>query len=153
MKTSAVFLAMGAALTRAQAPGDVPINCAQANANYCMEDGSDIILRCDENAIGVPARCSPNLSGYPPSGGFATCWQSSEEAGDAACEKNVSWPNMILYWLSANVNLGTCSVSSMPNLLALLSPWLAMSVLPHTLIRRLLLVLLTLHPTPPLPPP
>jgi hypothetical protein len=88
MRAIIVLLSATAALATPGTPGDVPINCARANANYCM--GADIILRCDSNAIGTPGRCTPNLSGYPPAGGVASCWQSSEEAGDAACEKNVS---------------------------------------------------------------
>jgi hypothetical protein len=89
MRSSTFLIATAAAVVRAQTPGDdVPINCAKPNANYCME--ADIILRCDENAIGIPARCSPNLSGYPPAGGVASCWESGDEVGDAACEKNVS---------------------------------------------------------------
>jgi hypothetical protein len=88
MRAIIVLLSATAALATPGTPGDVPINCARANANYCM--GADIILRCDSNAIGTPGRCTPNLSGYPPAGGVANCWQSSEEAGDAACEKNVS---------------------------------------------------------------
>jgi len=87
MRSSTFLIATAAAVVRAQTPGDdVPINCAKPNANYCME--ADIILRCDENAIGIPARCSPNLSGYPPAGGVASCWESGDEVGDAACEKN-----------------------------------------------------------------
>jgi hypothetical protein len=89
MKTAIVAFATSLAVAHAQGgpePGDVPINCAQANANYCF--GGDIILRCDENGMGLRGRCSANLVGYPPSGGSATCWESSVEAGDAACQKN-----------------------------------------------------------------
>lgn len=92
MKSSTLIVAATAAVVHATAsnPGDVPYNCAKANANYCL--GGDIILRCDENAIGTPGKCSANLSGYPPAGGIASCWESAVEAGDAACEKNVSLP-------------------------------------------------------------
>lgn len=86
MKTSAIIVAAAAALVSANNPGDVPYSCAKANAAYCL--GGDIILRCDENSVGTPGRCSDNLSGYPPAGGVATCWESSKEAGDAACAKN-----------------------------------------------------------------
>ncbi|QPH04336.1 hypothetical protein C2857_001261 [Epichloe festucae Fl1] len=89
MKTAVVALATYVAVVSA-APGavlpGVPINCAKANANYCMS--GDIILRCDASGMGARGRCSANVAGYPPAGGAATCYQSSEEAGDAACQKN-----------------------------------------------------------------
>ncbi|GAB0135363.1 hypothetical protein EsDP_00003704 [Epichloe bromicola] len=89
MKTAVVALATSVAVVSA-APGAVlpgaPINCAKANANYCMS--GDIILRCDASGMGTRGRCSANVAGYPPAGGAATCYQSSEEAGDAACQKN-----------------------------------------------------------------
>lgn len=89
MKSTALLLgAAAAAMAAPQAPGDSPVNCAKPNVNYCV--AADIILRCDENAMGYPARCSPNLSGYPPAGGVASCWESGHETGDAACAKNVS---------------------------------------------------------------
>ncbi|KAG6019525.1 hypothetical protein E4U41_003182 [Claviceps citrina] len=67
-------------------PPDVLINCAKPNANYCMS--GDIILRCDARSLGTRGRCSDNVAGYAPAGGIASCYQSSEEAGDAACQKN-----------------------------------------------------------------
>ncbi|KAM3466103.1 hypothetical protein MY5147_008044 [Beauveria neobassiana] len=67
-------------------PSGTKINCAKPNASYCM--GGDIILRCGPDALGEPARCSANVSGYPPAGGVAECWESSRDAGDAACQKN-----------------------------------------------------------------
>ncbi|KAL1837566.1 hypothetical protein VTJ49DRAFT_3647 [Mycothermus thermophilus] len=61
------------------------------NAAFCAGDslGTDIIIRCN-GTQGQPGRCSNNLSGQPPIGAIypARCWQSSDEAGDAACEKN-----------------------------------------------------------------
>ncbi|KAM3563931.1 hypothetical protein ARSEF4850_002071 [Beauveria asiatica] len=60
-------------------PSGTKINCAKANASYCM--GGDIILRCGPDALGEPARCSP-------AGAVAECWESSRDAGDAACQKN-----------------------------------------------------------------
>lgn len=89
MKTSAVIVAVAAALVSAQAPpeGTNKVSCAKPNAAYCM--GGDIILRCDGNSIGTAGRCSDNVAGYPPAGGVAECYQSSELAGDAACQKNV----------------------------------------------------------------
>ncbi|TFB05420.1 hypothetical protein CCMA1212_003181 [Trichoderma ghanense] len=88
MKTSAVIVAVAAALVSAQAPpeGTNKVSCAKPNAAYCM--GGDIIVRCDGNSIGTAGRCSDNVAGYPPQGGVAECWQSSELAGDAACQKN-----------------------------------------------------------------
>jgi hypothetical protein len=65
--------------------------CAKPNAAYCAGSslGTDIIIRCDASGRGQPGRCSNNLVGQPPQGTFpALCWQSSETAGDAACEKN-----------------------------------------------------------------
>ncbi|KAK2593539.1 hypothetical protein QQS21_008762 [Conoideocrella luteorostrata] len=89
MKTTIVALATSVAVVAA-APGGIPsgtpINCAKPNANYCM--AGDIILRCDGNGMGTRGRCSDNVAGYPPAGGVASCYQSSEEAGDAACQKN-----------------------------------------------------------------
>ncbi|KAL7821233.1 hypothetical protein V8C44DRAFT_313934 [Trichoderma aethiopicum] len=88
MKTSAVIVAVAAALVSAQAPpeGTNKVSCAKPNASYCM--GGDIIVRCDGNSVGTAGRCSDNVAGYPPLGGVAECWQSSELAGDAACQKN-----------------------------------------------------------------
>ena len=90
MKTSAIFLTAAAALASAQytAESDGTYKCDKPNTNYCI--GGDIILRCDANAKGTPGRCSANLSGYPPAGGVASCYESVKGAGDAACEKNVS---------------------------------------------------------------
>lgn len=93
MKTAATIVALSAAAVIADPqahglPAGTKIDCSKPNANYCM--GGDIILRCNGDAIGTKGRCSDNLSGYPPAGGVATCMQSSELAGDAACVKNVS---------------------------------------------------------------
>ncbi|KAL6699151.1 hypothetical protein J3F84DRAFT_365066 [Trichoderma pleuroticola] len=88
MKTSALFVAVTAALVSAQAPpeGTNKVTCAKPNANYCY--GGDIIVRCDANGVGTAGRCSDNVAGYPPLGGVAECWQSTETSGDAACQKN-----------------------------------------------------------------
>ncbi|KAF1731180.1 hypothetical protein CRV24_009259 [Beauveria bassiana] len=95
MKTAAaaaaatVILAAGLVAAEPQhhaLPSGTKINCAKPNASYCM--GGDIILRCGPDALGEPARCSANVSGYPPAGGVAECWESSRDAGDAACQKN-----------------------------------------------------------------
>ncbi|KYK60402.1 hypothetical protein DCS_01539 [Drechmeria coniospora] len=88
MKNSAFFAATLAAVAASATGIDDAdkVNCARPNANYCI--GGDIILRCDENSIGTKGRCSANVSGYPPFGGTAECFESSEEAGDAACQKN-----------------------------------------------------------------
>ncbi|KAG6010483.1 hypothetical protein E4U21_006485 [Claviceps maximensis] len=90
MKAAIIALAASAAVVSAapggEIPFDVPINCAKPNANYCM--AGDIILRCDGNKIGHRGRCSDNVAGYPPFGGIASCYQSSQDSGDAACQKN-----------------------------------------------------------------
>ncbi|KAL7944208.1 hypothetical protein V8C42DRAFT_83473 [Trichoderma barbatum] len=87
MKTSAVLVAVAAALVSAQAPpeGTNKINCAKPNSNYCL---GDIIVRCDEHSVGTAGRCSANVAGYPPAGGVASCYESAKDAGDAACVKN-----------------------------------------------------------------
>ncbi|KAG5967120.1 hypothetical protein E4U58_002285 [Claviceps cyperi] len=90
MKAAAVVLAISPVVVSAIAsggpPAGVPVNCAKAKANYCL--GGDIILRCDADSVGIQGRCSDNVAGYPPFGGIASCQQSSELAGDAACVKN-----------------------------------------------------------------
>ncbi|KAG6063925.1 hypothetical protein E4U32_000766 [Claviceps aff. humidiphila group G2b] len=90
MKAAAVVLAISPVVVSAIAsggpPAGVPVNCAKANANYCL--GGDIILRCDADSVGIQGRCSDNVAGYPPFGGIASCQQSSELAGDGACVKN-----------------------------------------------------------------
>ena len=96
MKTAAVAVALSAAVVSANPqrqhglPEGTEINCSKPNANFCMGEDTDIILRCDENGVGTRGRCSDNVAGYPPAGGTATCWQSDRLAGDAACVKNVS---------------------------------------------------------------
>ncbi|KAL6880826.1 hypothetical protein J3F83DRAFT_5326 [Trichoderma novae-zelandiae] len=88
MKTSAVIVAVAAALVSAQAPpeGTNKVSCAKPNSAYCL--AGDIIIRCDGNSVGTAGRCSDNVAGYPPLGGVAECWESSKLAGDAACQKN-----------------------------------------------------------------
>lgn len=89
--TTAIVLSAAAAMANPQRQHGLPegskVDCSKPNANFCM---GDIILRCDENAVGTPGRCSDNVSGYPPAGGVATCYESDRLAGDAACMKNVS---------------------------------------------------------------
>ena len=91
MKSSTLVAAAAAAAAATVAATGLPdatkIKCTKANANYCIDDG--IILRCDGDAIGTKVRCSDMVAAYPPAGGPATCRQSSMEAGDAVCEKNV----------------------------------------------------------------
>lgn len=82
MKTSAIFLSCLLAVAEA---GNI-FNCTKPSANFCL--GGDIILRCDGNGVGKAGRCSNNLAGYAPIGGPASCFQSSADAGDAACVKN-----------------------------------------------------------------
>ncbi|KAG5919727.1 hypothetical protein E4U61_000613 [Claviceps capensis] len=90
MKAAAVVLAISPVVVSAIASGGPPagalVNCAKPNANYCL--GGDGILRCGADSIGIQGRCSDNVAGYPPFGGMASCQESSELAGDAACVKN-----------------------------------------------------------------
>ena len=55
-------------------------------AAYCA--GGDIIIRCN-NGVGTAGNCNDNLADQPPFGdnGLAGCYQSSMNAGDAACTK------------------------------------------------------------------
>ncbi|KAM0287452.1 hypothetical protein ACHAQH_000405 [Verticillium albo-atrum] len=65
--------------------------CAEPNVAYCAGGSleSGIIIRCNGASIGQPGRCTNNLAGQPPVGvNPALCFQTSETAGDAACEKN-----------------------------------------------------------------
>ncbi|KAH6845055.1 hypothetical protein B0I37DRAFT_406648 [Chaetomium sp. MPI-CAGE-AT-0009] len=92
MKTSSILVLASAALASAQVKiEDGKYICEKANAAFCAGDsmGTDIIIRCDGNKVGVAGRCSNNLAGQPPIGNHpALCYQSSPTAGDAACEKN-----------------------------------------------------------------
>lgn len=91
MKNAAIitFFAVSAATVSAQ--GDGAHQCAKPNAAYCAGSslGTDIIIRCDSEGKPQPGRCSDNLAGEPPVGNTpALCWQTDENSGDAACEKN-----------------------------------------------------------------
>lgn len=94
MKTAAATLVLAAALAAAEPqhalPSGTKINCAKPNASFCM--GGNIILRCDGNALGEQARCNgetaPNVSAVQA--GIMECYESSRDAGDAACVNNVS---------------------------------------------------------------
>ncbi|RCI08354.1 hypothetical protein L249_8871 [Ophiocordyceps polyrhachis-furcata BCC 54312] len=59
------------------------VNCAKANASYCISD--DVILRCNEQALGTPVHCADDVASHPHAAG---CFQSTEEAGDAVCHQN-----------------------------------------------------------------
>jgi hypothetical protein len=96
MKTSAILLSCLLAVAEA---GNI-FNCTKPSANFCL--GGDIILRCDGNGVGKAGRCSNNLAGYAPIGGPASCYQSSTDAGDAACVKNVCWRPRPSFTLSMN---------------------------------------------------
>ncbi|KAK0614167.1 hypothetical protein B0T14DRAFT_298369 [Immersiella caudata] len=91
--TVALALALASAgLASAQAVygADSTFTCTKPNAAYCAGSslGTDIIIRCN-GTVGQPGRCGNNLAGQPPLGsGGALCYQTSPEAGDAACEKN-----------------------------------------------------------------
>ncbi|KAG5940460.1 hypothetical protein E4U59_002421 [Claviceps monticola] len=90
MKAAAVAFAISPVVVSAIASGGPPagalVNCAKPSASYCL--GGDGILRCGADSIGIQGRCSDNVAGYPPFGGMASCQESSELAGDAACVKN-----------------------------------------------------------------
>ncbi|KAK3301318.1 uncharacterized protein B0H64DRAFT_438402 [Chaetomium fimeti] len=92
MKTTSVLILASAALASAQVKfEDGKYICEKADAAFCAGDsmGTDIIIRCNGDKIGVAGRCSNNLAGQPPIGNHpALCHQSSPTAGDAACEKN-----------------------------------------------------------------
>ncbi|KAF9882011.1 hypothetical protein CkaCkLH20_00047 [Colletotrichum karsti] len=91
--TSAIILAVSAV-----ASADVTYNattgeyiCSRPNAQWCAGGSfeSDIIIRCNAQGRGQPGRCTNNLAGQPPIGvNPSLCWQSTADAGDAACEKN-----------------------------------------------------------------
>ncbi|KAK2615593.1 hypothetical protein N8I77_002338 [Diaporthe amygdali] len=76
--------------------------CAQPNQAYCASDSlkTNIIVRCNNDAVGQPGNCNDNLDGEPPIGNaYSPCWQSSNITGDAACSKNC-----IVYGGSGNYN-------------------------------------------------
>lgn len=84
--TSLLIVAVAAAVNAGYTENNGKYVCGIANTNYCL--GGDIILRCDESGNGTPGRCSDNLSGYPPAGGVASCYEKPGSYGNAACEKN-----------------------------------------------------------------
>lgn len=86
--TSLLIVAAAAAVNAGYTENNGKYVCGMANANYCL--GGDIILRCDESGNGTPGQCSDNLSGYPPAGGVASCYEKPGSYGNAVCEKNVS---------------------------------------------------------------
>jgi hypothetical protein len=92
MKSIIALTLASAGLTSAQVTygPEGTFTCTKPGAAYCAGDslGTDIIIRCN-GTVGQPGRCGNNLAGQPPLGsGGALCYQSSPEAGDAACEKN-----------------------------------------------------------------
>ncbi|KAG6359093.1 hypothetical protein INS49_012613 [Diaporthe citri] len=104
MKT-AVIIASAAGLAAAQFSYNETTGkytCAQPNQAYCVAGSmeSNIILRCDNKAIGQPGNCNDNLDGEPPMGNtYSPCWQTSNTTGDAACSKNC-----VVYGGSGNFN-------------------------------------------------
>ncbi|KAK1970393.1 hypothetical protein LY78DRAFT_570046 [Colletotrichum sublineola] len=94
MKTSATLVLAASVLASAQVVYNSTTGqylCSRPNSAFCAGDsfGTDIIIRCDANALGQPGRCTNNLAGQFPLGVQpALCWQSQPQAGDAACEKN-----------------------------------------------------------------
>lgn len=94
MKTSALLVAATSALVMAQNQPQDQANpakdlCKQANTTFCLS--GDIILHCTGEGVGETSRCTPALTAYPPVDGVARCYEKVENAGQAACEKNVSF--------------------------------------------------------------
>jgi hypothetical protein len=96
--TSLLVVAAAAAAHAGYTEKDGKYVCEEPNASYCL--GGDIILRCDAYGVGTPGRCSDNLSGYPPAGGVASCYEKAGTHGEAACEKNC-----VVYYTSAPYTL------------------------------------------------
>ncbi|RDA94574.1 hypothetical protein CP533_2501 [Ophiocordyceps camponoti-saundersi (nom. inval.)] len=91
MKPLAVVIVTAGSCVTATGISDAKgVNCAKANASYCVSD--NIILRCNDQAYGSPTRCSDDYAAHPQdgagAGASAACFQSAEEAGDAVCHKN-----------------------------------------------------------------
>lgn len=100
MKSVAAVLLATATLAVANPQQALPsgagsVNCARANANYCM--GGDLILRCDGGATGTPMHCADELKGKGAAGDAVTCRQSNLEAGDGACVKGVRFSSYFAY--------------------------------------------------------
>lgn len=101
--TTTLALAASAALASAQVTFNQTtgtFTCAAPNQVYCAGDSgtTNIIIRCDENAVGHPGNCNDNLSGEFPFGvNTAPCYAPS--TGQAACSKNC-----IVYGGSGNIN-------------------------------------------------
>ncbi|KAK3325665.1 hypothetical protein B0H66DRAFT_599816 [Apodospora peruviana] len=91
MKNSAILAYMTAfASAQVTINPDGTYTCEKPNLAFCAGDSmkTDIIIRC-YGTRGQPGRCGDNLSGEPPVGNTpALCYQTSDTAGDAACEKN-----------------------------------------------------------------
>ncbi|KAM0333143.1 hypothetical protein ACHAQA_001802 [Verticillium albo-atrum] len=94
MKAAASIILAASALATAQVTFNETtgvFTCAKPGVAYCAGGSldTDIIIRCNNASIGQPGRCTDNLAGQPPLGvNPALCFQTSETAGDAACEKN-----------------------------------------------------------------
>ena len=77
MKSVAILVAVAALASAspnpAGIPGNVNIDCAKPNANFCVS--SNTILRCDASSLGKPVNCDNGM----------TCSQSGQMAGDAKC--------------------------------------------------------------------
>jgi len=99
MRTTGLLVVAAAAAAHAgYTEKDGKYICEEPNASYCL--GGDIILRCDAYGVGTPGRCSDNLSGYPPAGGVASCYEKAGTHGEAACEKNC-----VVYYIGAPYTL------------------------------------------------
>lgn len=67
MKTTSILILASAALVSAQVKyEDGKYICEKANAAFCAGDsmGTDIIIRCGADKIGIAGRCS-NVSPFP----------------------------------------------------------------------------------------
>lgn len=92
MKTAAAAIVLAASMAAAEPqhalPSGTNINCAKANAYFCM--GGDIILQCNEQALGQPVHCGDSFPQLGRPDAPVKCWESSRDAGDAACASGVS---------------------------------------------------------------
>ncbi|CAF9903358.1 MAG: hypothetical protein HETSPECPRED_000231 [Heterodermia speciosa] len=99
----AVFFTIALAVTIARVGAQVIFNtttsefvCPLGKAAFCAGTSleTNIIIRCN-GTFGQPGNCDDNLAGVPPIGvKFATCYECSPTAGNAACSfNNIVYPD------------------------------------------------------------